>query len=814
MISIIMVIKMVIKNKKISFFRTFSFLFVTMIMGKDMNIKLQVCGLVIISILLGLFVSHKKLNLKGQSTFLTIIILTWVCIFLDFHSVITIHNRALLDSRLVEIICKLYPISMIWVGWINFCYVFLDLNSTPSWHRRTTRIMAVVTVIESIIVLLSPIEIYENGSDVYTFGPAIILTYIFVLFYILSILSVSIYIRLKKNSRRGTVLTFIMLLWITSAVIQGINNQFLLVGFSMSVGVMTMYIVLENPDSNLDRVLGCYNSYAMHNYIDMLVDYGYEFSLLDVSIINEKSIMEVGIDLDEVSRKVINEIEKIDGITLFKNYTAGITIVSKDKNKLDKVGSLIMKYVKRYNNAANSVKILSINDANQFESEEEIFKFLTYAKGRNIGKTSATMFVTDDIIKQYRDLSIVEKEIDLALKEDRVEVYLQPICSVKEERIVAAESLVRIRNADGTLLSPGLFIPIAEATGQILKLGERVLEKVCKFIRETDVLNYGIRAIHVNLSAIQCDDANTAKRLSNIVNAYGVNPKYISFEITETAVSESKETLLENMNSLIDYGFSFALDDFGKGESNLMYIVEMPVDTLKFDMDMTKAYFENEKAKIVVSSVSNMAKQLGLPIVAEGIETKAEVEDISSSGVEYIQGYYYSKPLPMAEFLEYLKSFVDKRSIENILQANEAYIKKKHEDEKEEVKIIEIANNRILLAEDNELSADLTKELLEDVGYEVDVASDGSIAFQAIRDSEPNKYGLVLMDIRMPFMDGYEATKYIRDLKDDVKASIPVIALTAQDSEECKLEAKNAKMDGYILKPIDVNKLNELIKIK
>ena len=108
------------------------------------------------------------------------------------------------------------------------------------------------------------------------------------------------------------------------------------------------------------------------------------------------------------------------------------------------------------------------------------------------------------------------------------------------------------------------------------------------------------------------------------------------------------------MKKLIDYGFTFSLDDFGKGESNLMYVVEMPVSIVKLDMDMSKAFFQTPKAKQVVRAVIGMAHGMGLKVVAEGIETKEEIQTIGQEGIDYIQGYYYSQPLPMGEFLEFL----------------------------------------------------------------------------------------------------------------------------------------------------------------
>ena len=140
------------------------------------------------------------------------------------------------------------------------------------------------------------------------------------------------------------------------------------------------------------------------------------------------------------------------------------------------------------------------------------------------------------------------------------------------------------------------------------------------------------------------------------MNAYHVDPKQINLEITESASSNAKKTLLDNMNILLDYGVSFSLDDFGTGQSNLNYIVDMPVSIVKFDRSMTQAYFENDKARYVMDAAMHMIHGMKLEIVSEGIETKEAFETMERLNIGYIQGYYFSKPLPQKEYLEFLKA--------------------------------------------------------------------------------------------------------------------------------------------------------------
>ena len=153
---------------------------------------------------------------------------------------------------------------------------------------------------------------------------------------------------------------------------------------------------------------------------------------------------------------------------------------------------------------------------------------------------------------------------------------------------------------------------------------------------------------------LQCEKKELAQIYKKIMDKYKLPPSYINLEITETASIQTKRTLLENMRVLIGQGVTFSLDDFGSGQANLNYIIDMPVEIVKLDLNMTRAYFQNDKAKLVVQATVDMVHEMGLRIVAEGVETEEQLNEMQRIGVDYIQGYYFSKPLPREEFLKFI----------------------------------------------------------------------------------------------------------------------------------------------------------------
>jgi EAL domain-containing protein (putative c-di-GMP-specific phosphodiesterase class I) len=162
--------------------------------------------------------------------------------------------------------------------------------------------------------------------------------------------------------------------------------------------------------------------------------------------------------------------------------------------------------------------------------------------------------------------------------------------------------------------------------------------------------------VEVNLSVQQCQRKTLAEEYIAIMERYHVDPSYINLEITESGSVRNRKTLIANMKALIEYGVRFSLDDFGTGESNLDYIMNMPVDIVKFDRTLTQAYFSSERTKYVIDTIIEMIRGLDMEIVSEGVETQEQYHTMMEKEIDYIQGYYFAKPMPADEFLFFVQS--------------------------------------------------------------------------------------------------------------------------------------------------------------
>lgn len=616
-----------------------------------MNIQIQSYGLFILTLLFIFYKTSKTLQLYSEKVFRRTLYISIISLSLDILSLVGIEFMETLSIVLVITVCKLYIMSLIWVAVSALSYIMTDLYNEKK-HIIVTRWLGLLGFIQSIVVALLPISINRSPDGYFTYGTSVFLVYIFAIIHILSIVAVIIICRKKISKRRRFAVGLWVTLWIAAAVVQYLNNRLLVVGFASAIGMLIIFIIMENPESYRDRRTGCFNSYALSEFSHRLFETKSKFGLLEIRLKGSES--DDDDSTESALKKAVSFAASHKELFVFRNVN-NIIIISRDSALLKKYGDELLDILDKKGQLNKNRPSVFVEHGEDFIQMTELFQFLSFVNS-SFTETTDRMYIADEkVINKYRERPLIEQEITNALSENRVEVFLQPIFSNNKQKFTSAEALVRIRKTDGSLLPPDAFIPVAESSGQIVRLGERVFEKVCEFLKNTNAVELGIHYVEVNLSVVQCEMADLSDRLIAIIEKYGINANLINLEITESASVTSRAVLLKNMQKLIEYGFTFSLDDFGKGQSNLMYVVEMPVSIIKLDYDMSKAFFNTPKAKQVVRAVVSMAHGMNLKLVAEGIETKDEIDGMYNENIDYIQGYFYSKPLPMNEFLAFIE---------------------------------------------------------------------------------------------------------------------------------------------------------------
>lgn len=255
-----------------------------------------------------------------------------------------------------------------------------------------------------------------------------------------------------------------------------------------------------------------------------------------------------------------------------------------------------------------------------------------------------------------------------AIREHQFKVYYQPICSTSAGRIIGAEALVRWEKPGKGMISPGAFIPLFEKNGFISELDAYVLNDVCKMMKNR--MNRGLESlpVSINVSRAEFYNPRLCENIYKTVERYGISPKYIRIEITESAYADNPEQVQEAVSRLHAYGFDVLMDDFGSGYSSFNVLKDLPIDVLKIDMRFMDDFAKNQKAAIILESIVRMAKWMQMRVVAEGVETQSEWDYLKSVECDLVQGYYFHKPMPEEEFLKLLDAIEENPKDTSLLQ--------------------------------------------------------------------------------------------------------------------------------------------------
>jgi EAL domain-containing protein (putative c-di-GMP-specific phosphodiesterase class I) len=510
-----------------------------------------------------------------------------------------------------------------------------------------------------------PLDFYYDGASLYSFGKAAIATYALVAWYIVAVVFATVVLKTYIKPQRIYALLFWMSLWIICAVIQYLNPKLLVVSFGACIGALIMYFELENPQGALSRRTGHFSSAVIRDYFDYLYQRNKHFSVMMISF---RTLSDANTE-NKLLRKSIEMLSdflfSINTAKVFDTAEGYFLLVFDNTDFMESTKFKINTYFQSIEDSPdkeNAITLMNpiytiVPDCNIVNGSDELLMLLTtFVPTNHDNNIKNEVIVNEDAVFALHKRKQAEKMVIEAMNDDRVEVHYQPIYDIATGKFTSAEALVRIRLSDGTLIYPDEFIPIMEETGRIIPLSDTIYKKVLSFIKLYRVEILGIERIELNLSVKQGESPVFVSRFLEQLEKDNVSPSLINLEVTETSSLRSKEILLTNMKKLMDHGITFSLDDFGSGSSNLNYIIDMPVTIVKLDKHLTDEYLKNNKAQAIVKTVIDMAHSMDIRIIAEGIEAEPELEAMKSAGVDYIQGYYFSKPLPEHEYLKFIQN--------------------------------------------------------------------------------------------------------------------------------------------------------------
>jgi len=556
------------------------------------NIDFLIAAMVILLLVLWYFLGQKRAEDLNNQVFLFFAVIGILDVVAELASnyYISFPNSnceiaAMLATTIFYLLQALLPFTVI-------CYI-QTLHDNKIISAKKMFLSGVPTFILMGMILTNSFTeklFYFDIPAGYMKGPWYMLMYYSALCHMAAALILIVIWRKKLGYRKVKVLLEILLISGAGVVIQLLYHPLLTTGFGMSLGILVLFITINNPHANIDTLTGS------------LEEYEYYLTQL-------KRMFDGNSKLN-VNNKIITVPVIISGIM--------------NAQKLGDSG-LILEY-------AEYLEALS-------------------------AKNGLTEVIQDDYqtMNGFLYNKRVEQYLHKAITEDLFEIYYQPVYSTRKKCFITLEALSRLQHPELGWIAPDVFIQIAEKNHMIEQITDLQFSRVCRFLGENRYLMRHLLNVKVNLSSLDLMRNDCSRHFIQIMDAYKIPHNWIQFEITETVATECNAGLRRVAEEFTDAGIGLCLDDFGSGYANLNTVMRLPFSVIKVDRSLLFDICRDEKRAIFYESVVETFHKMNYHIVSEGVETQEEMEQISSWGVEMIQGYYFSKPLPEKELLELLK---------------------------------------------------------------------------------------------------------------------------------------------------------------
>lgn len=633
----------------------------------DIEIRFQIASVCFYLIIASQFFMERRLPTVTNKIFRAMIIVCGLNLLFDISTVCSLHYYEKIPSWLNRMLHQLFIGSLdLFIALL--CLFVISLVHDLRYHAKRHILMFVPFVISIIVIIFGELDYYIGEDVKYSYGMMANTVYISVALYLL--LTLIYLIRYRKIlSKRIKLLLFTAIAGeVIMSLIQMTNPSILLSGLAITLMLTFIFYSMVNPSEYIEKETDILNRYAFLTMFNEKIGSNKNFYVFNVTFDNW-SILTTRFGQDFVSHLLSDFarfMETMFHTNVYHSRTKCLSMfVEGDKDQIYKISRQINLKLEE-SITIDQIKVnlkahlLAVECPKYAKSQQDILDILELTMHDDIQeKPEKVTFYDEDnqaIVNRY---ITIERMLKDAVDFNGFTVVYQPIYSAKLKRIVSCEALVRLKDTQTIgFVSPEEFILIAERIGVIGELGRIVFTKVCEFAKQYSLQEKGIKYIEVNLSAIQYMNPNLADELIAIMNKFDLPGKFFNFEITESAAIETNAIISKNINNLLAAGCSFSMDDYGTGYSNLTMMVDMPYHIIKLDKSLIWPCYppqqsvakqgefkENTKSHVVLQSTISMIKNLSYHIVAEGVETKEQLDALLSMGVDYIQGYYFSKPV-------------------------------------------------------------------------------------------------------------------------------------------------------------------------
>lgn len=633
----------------------------------DWVIEFDIAAFIITAIILGLFLKKKNYPSKANNMYLLLMSAGLAASLLDVVSVYSIIYARQIPIWVNHVINTSFLLSMNSVAFIYYFYIDAIINEFAESDNRKNLFMKAIAFFDFVLIASSPFTgwvFYFDDQREYCSGPLKVIVYGIALLVLAACLVNTIRKKELLSTTQKNCVYMYTLSNLFAVIIQCIFPKLLITNFAIAIAFMIIYITLQRPENKIDSLTLLENRVAFLEELNREVYSKKRFYILAVKLENLNNINEtIGITLtNSVLRQFSLDLTDANNrANLYRISGSKFVYIGWSQEEMQVIVQQIEDRVKKGFELQDMVVQLNVKYyllcyPKHGKTPKELEKAIQYCmENRNQNNNAQIVYADEKMLEEFKWRDEIKDIISRSLKNRTFEVYYQPIFNCQKKIFDSVEALIRLKDEKYGFISPDEFIPMAEKSGQIVEIGEYVLDEVCRMLSETDVMKLGIKHVHINLSAVQCMQKDLNEMIQRIVQKYRLDANIICFEITETAALHSDSYLTEKLKRITDDGFGLALDDYGSGFATFGYLLEYPFSIVKFDKEMIWQATKEKKAAIALNYVVKMMKELGLKIVAEGVETKDQAQQLEKAGCDFFQGYLYAKPMPGEAFIEFLK---------------------------------------------------------------------------------------------------------------------------------------------------------------
>jgi len=595
---------------------------------------------------------------------------TFVAIISNIASTLMLYNYQTIPLAFIWVANTIYFIMTPLMGLFYFYYAISFVFENEKNIKKIIAISSIPAFAYLVFVLINPFnKLLFDISPAYGYvrGPYITLTYIVFYIYCFACPFIVLFNGRHLNIAIRRILVSFPIIAAGVIIMQQFIPEYMLTGTAATCALLIIYLYLQNKQISFDHLTGLPNRYAFLQTLEIRLQKhpGQPFTIFVLSLKNFKMINDKFGQLNgnHFLQALASFMHSLAAQDRLFRYSGDEFALLADYTDSEQIRPLFQEITRRMSlpwetQSCETLLPYALAVVQYPSSAGSLEGLIDGIESTVLQAKHNTRdhycYCTPEMLEQAKRRTRILELLKEYLASDAFDIYYQPILSLDTHTFNKAEALLRMNNTPFGSLSPLEFIPIAEDTGLIIDITYQLLDKVCKYIRRLIDHNVDIVSVSVNFSSVQFVQENVTERVFQIIDQNKIPYSKIKIEITERVLMDHFTVVSDFISAIHAKGVRFALDDFGIGYSNLSTVLEFPINTVKLDKSLIWSSMDNPKSELIVRHIVAAFKELGIDILAEGVENEKHRDFVIDCGCDMIQGFLYAKPLPEDQALRFL----------------------------------------------------------------------------------------------------------------------------------------------------------------